>query len=200
MSKTITKAIAGIGILAGLSMAVLPLSSYALAQDVNVSFKVNPTLSGTETICSAVSNVGTGGIAAGTIAEVDCDISYSANGAASVSIVDQDDNNSLVGTNVSNTIAAFSTTAALSDLVPGTEGWGYKFAAGEAGAATGGLTAIANAANYNGVPTGAALTVGSNTAPVTGAAGTFTFGLQTAVTTPADTYSDVVTIAITPAA
>lgn len=200
MSKTITKVIAGIGIVAGLGAAVLPISSYALAQDVDVSFKINPTLSGGETICASASNVADGGIAAGTTAEVECDISYSANGAASVSIVDKDGSNSLVGTTASNTIAAFSDSENLTSLTAGTEGWGYKFAAGEAGAATGGLTAIANASNYNGVPTGTALTVGSNTAPVSDAKGTFTFGVQTAITTPADTYSDVVTIAITPAA
>lgn len=200
MSKTITKVIAGIGIAAGLSMAVLPLSTFALTQDVDVRFKINPTLSGAEAICADASNVGGGGIAAGTIDEVDCAISYSANGAATVSIVDKDGNNSLVGTNASNTIAAFSTTANLSNLTAGTEGWGYKFTASEAGADAGGLTAIANAAKYNGVPTGAALTVGSNTAPVADASGVFTFGVQTAITTPADTYSDVVTIAITPGA
>lgn len=196
MSKTITKVIAGLGIAAGLGVAVLPLSSYALNQDVTVNFKVNPTLSGNETICSAADG---GALAAGTVATVDCAINYSANGGASVSIKDKDANNSLVGKNVANTIAAFAADADLADLTPGTEGWGYKFTATTPGAAAGGLTAIAAAANYNGVPA-AALTVGSNTAPVTDAAGTFTFGVQTEITTEADTYSDVVTISITPAA
>lgn len=199
MSKNITKIFAGIGIVAGLGMAILPISSYAATQDVDVSFKINPTLGGDETICSTASNVADGGISAGLTAEVTCVLSYSANGGATVSIVDADSNNALTGTNVANTIAAFSTTANLPSLTAGSEGWGYKFAATTAGATTGGLTAIANAANYNGVPTGTALVVGSNTSPVTSAVGTFTFGVQTAVTTEADTYSDTVTIAITPA-
>ncbi|MFV0484620.1 MAG: hypothetical protein ACK5MU_00070 [Candidatus Saccharimonadales bacterium] len=199
MSKTITKIFAGVGIVAGLGMAILPISSYAATQDVDVSFKINATLGGSETICTSASNVAGGGIAAGLTAEVTCAISYSANGGASVSIVDKDATNTLVGSNPSNTIVAFSPTANLSGLTAGTEGWGYKFAVTTPGAGTGGLSAIANAANYNGVPTGTALTVGSNTAPVTSAAGTFTFGVQTAVTTVADTYSDTVTIAITPA-
>ena len=199
MSKNITKVFAGIGIVAGLGMAILPSSTHALTQDVDVSFKINPTLGGNESICSSASNVGGGGIAAGLTAEVTCLVSYSANGGASVSIVDKDGTNTLVGSNASNTIVAFSPTANQPSLVAGTEGWGYKFVATTPGAGTGGLTAIANAGNYNGVPTGTALTVGSNTAPVTSAVGTFTFGVQTAVNTVADTYSDTVTIAITPA-
>ncbi|MFV0485421.1 MAG: hypothetical protein ACK5MU_04345 [Candidatus Saccharimonadales bacterium] len=200
MSKNIVKILAGIGVVAGLGMAVVPISSYAASQDVDVSFKINATLGGSESICTSASNVAGGGIAAGLTSEVTCVINYSANGGASVSIVDKDGTNTLVGANASNTIAAFSTTANLTGLTGGgTAGWGYKFAATTPGAGTGGLTAITNAANYNGVPTGTALTVGSNTAPVTSAVGTFTFGVQTAVTTVADTYSDVVSIAITPA-
>ncbi|MFV0484676.1 MAG: hypothetical protein ACK5MU_00375 [Candidatus Saccharimonadales bacterium] len=179
-------------------MAILPISSYAATQDVLVSFKVNPTLSGGESICTAADGT-SNAIAGGLVATVDCVVGYSANGGASVSIVDKDGTNTLVGVNASNAIASFSTSANQPSLTAGTEGWGYKFIATAAGAATGGLTAIANAANYNGVPTGTALTVGSNTAPVTNAEGTFTFGVQTAVTTPADVYSDTVTIAITPA-
>ena len=199
MSKTVTKVFAGIGIVAGLGMAILPVNSNAATQDVDVSFKINSTLGGDESICTSASNVSGGGIAAGLTAEVTCSISYSANGGASVSIVDKDASSNLVGTTPSNTIVAFSPTANQPSLVAGSEGWGYKFATTNAGAASGGLTAIANAANYNGVPTGSALTVGTNTAPVTSAAGVFTFGVQTALTTAADVYSDVVTIAITPA-
>lgn len=199
MSKNLTKVLAGFGVAAGLGVALLPLSTYALTSDVDVSFKINPTLGGNESICTAADGT-SDAIAAGLVASVDCVIGYSANGGASVSIVDKDGTNTLVGTNASNTIAAFSTSANQASLTAGTEGWGYKFAATTAGAASGGLTAITNAANYNGVPIGTALTVGSNTAPVTNAQGTFTFGVQTAITTAADTYSDTVTIAITPAA
>lgn len=196
MSKTITKVIAGLGIVAGLGVAALPLSSYALDQNVTVSFKVNPTLGGNETVCTTtVPNPGN--LAAGTTATVACEIGYSANGGASVSIVDADGTNNLAGTG-SNSIPALSATANQSSLVAGTAGWGYKFVVDDAGG-TGGLAAIPTAANYNGVPTGTALTVASNTSPVTDAIGTFTFGVQTAVDTPADTYSDIVTISITPA-
>lgn len=190
MSKTITKVIAGIGIVAGIGVAALPLSSYADTEDVTISFKINPTVDLFST-CGSVNN-GSGGISAGGISEVLCEVQYSVNSGATLSIVDKDTNTNLVGVTPANTIAALSTSANLASLSGGTEGWGYKF--------TGvtGITAAGAAANYNGVPTGTPTTVGSNSAPVMNAEGTFTFGVQTATNTEADTYSDTVTIALTP--
>jgi hypothetical protein len=195
MSKTITKVIAGLGIVAGLGVAALPLTSYAASENVAVSFKVNPTLSGNEAICTTASG-NAAGIAAGATDTATCTAVYSANAGASISIVDQDSNNSLVGTaSSSNTIAAISTPAA---SLTG-EQWGFKFEATQAGAGSGGLTAVGGFANYNAVPvSGSAATVGSSTAPTTLAEGTFTFGVSTATTTVADTYTDTVVIAITP--
>ena len=187
MSKTITKVIAGIGIVAGLGLAALPLSSYAA--DVAVSFTIKPTLAAAPTICASASATA---VNANTVATVDCTVKYSANGGASVSIKDKD--STLTLTSGANTISAITTNPA--SLTAGTEGWGYKFAATTPGAGTGGLTAVAS--TYSGI-TASAVTVGSNTAPVTDALGTFTFAAATALTTPAGTYSDTVTIEVTPA-
>lgn len=188
MSKTITKIIAGVGIVAGLGVAALPLSSYA--KDVEVSFQIKPTLAAAPTICDAATAAA---VNANTVANVDCTVEYSSNGGASVSIKDKDSTLDLVSG--SNVIPAITTTPA--SLTAGTPGWGYKFAATTPGAGSGGLSA--NSTNYAGV-TASTVTVGSNTLPVTNAKGTFTFSAASSLTTPAGTYTDTVTIEVTPAA
>lgn len=189
----ITKAIAALGIVAGLGVAALPLGSYAASEDVTVSFKVNPTIGSAATICSTASHAG---INAGDVATIDCNISYSANSGAEVSIVDKDNDTNLVGTNVANTIAAFASPVT-GPLAGGTEGWGYTFAVTAAGAASNGLNGAVTDFTAVKASSAGADVVASSTDPVTAAAGTFTFGVTTAESTVADTYSDVVTIAIT---
>ncbi|MFV0484848.1 MAG: hypothetical protein ACK5MU_01275 [Candidatus Saccharimonadales bacterium] len=188
MSKTITKVIAGIGIVAGIGVAALPLSSYAA--DVAVSFVVKPTLAAAPTICASAAAAAA---ASNTVTTVDCTVGYSANGGASVSIKGKDAVLTLVSG--SNSIPVVTGTPA--SLTAGTPAWGYKFIATTPGAGTGGLTATIT--NYAAI-TAADVTVGSNTAPVTSALGTFTFAAATAITTPAGTYTDTVTISVTPAA
>ncbi|MDR3297995.1 MAG: hypothetical protein LBT19_01290 [Candidatus Nomurabacteria bacterium] len=197
MSK-ITKIFAGIGAVLSLGLAILPLSSYAAnPQDVTVDIVIPSTLDAVA-ICSSAGNT-PAGMAAGTIAEVTCTATYSSNGPASVSIKDADANTNLVGiANSAYTIAALATAANLTNISDAASAaWGYKFAVTTTGAVTGGLTvANANVGKYNGVAT-TAVTVGSNTGVVTGAVGTFTFGVKTVISTPADTYSDTATIAVT---
>ena len=187
MSKTITKVIAGIGIVAGLGIATLPLSSYAT--DVTVSFEVKPTLAADPTICTTGATADA--MNANTVATVDCAVEYSANGGASVSIKDKDATLTLVSG--ANSIPVVSGNPA--NLTAGTPAWGYKFTATTPGAGTGGLTATS--ANYSAI-TASDVTVGTNDNPVTDAVGTFTFGAATAIDTPAGTYTDVVTISVTP--
>ncbi|MFV0485504.1 MAG: hypothetical protein ACK5MU_04765 [Candidatus Saccharimonadales bacterium] len=75
MPKTIIKVISGVGVVAGLGLAILLISSYALSQDVIVSFKVNPTLGGNGSICTAADGT-SNAIAAGLVATVDCVVGY----------------------------------------------------------------------------------------------------------------------------
>ena len=192
MTKTISKAVVALGVVAGLGVAILPLSTYAAnPEDVTVQFQVSPTISGGASICSAADG---GALTAGTTKTVTCDIGYSANSASSVSIKDKDSNLNLVSG--ANNIAPIATPVADIATTAGTAGWGYKFAVTAAGAGSNGLTAVAAAANYAGI-TASAVAVGNATAAVTNAAGTFTFGVSTAESTPSGTYSDIVTVAIT---
>ena len=187
MTKFITRSIAVLGVVAGIGVAALPAMSYAASNDVELSVTVQSTLAGETAICKDGLTPAT--IGAGTSTTLSCGISYQSNGAATVSIKDEDETLNLVSG--SNTIAPISTAAA--DVTG--EGWGYKFTVGNAGADSGGLTATND--QYNPI-TAEDFTIASNTAPLTSAAtGTFEFKVSTQSGTEAGTYTDTVVISIT---
>jgi hypothetical protein len=191
MSKIVKKTIMGLGLAVGVGVATLPLMAYAAnPQDVLVSLTVSPVI-GAYTICTSATNTG---FVAGTVGTATCNVTASANNGIIVSIKDADANTNLVSG--SYTIPAISSTANLGSLPAGTPGWGFKFAVTAAGAGSNGLAVLGNYGNYNGV-TSSAVNVASSTAPVTNAAGNFTFAAATAVSTPAGTYTDTVVVAIT---
>jgi len=171
MTKRITKVIAALGVVAGLGIAALPLSSYAAERDVIVRFTIQGTIGSIDPNCGD----GIGGNAppfsatgpSGAHIDGTCTINGASNQAIEIYLNDKDANTSLVHTTIgTNTIPAIGATANYDDtyfihdniasMNAGAGGYGFRFVAGSA---TGGLAAIdtsspgpgTNYANWNGV-------------------------------------------------
>ena len=192
MTKFITRSIAVLGVVAGIGVAALPAMSYAAdTQDVAITLKVQPTVSGDAAICPSA----TATIAAGQSATMDCTFSFSANSAMNITIQDSDDDNTLKNsTGTTDSIAAFAAPVASGNLSTTGEGWGFMVQA------TGDITPSGNyGTEYTAVPVkGSAATIATTAGPVTNASGTVKFGVKTSENNLAGDYTDTVTISITP--
>lgn len=183
MSKS-TKIIAALGVVAGLGVAALPLSTYAATDSKDVTFSVEVG----ESISLAVDNATvatTTALAAGQALTsgltTTATVITNAAGGYTLTIADKDADTNLVGTTDTN-----ATIATGASLTAGTEAWAVK-----GGNLTDWTAMVAS--------TDTALVL-ADTNTATAAAGENTpidFGVSTAATTKADTYTDVVTLTAT---
>ena len=206
MTKNITKIIAGLGVVAGLGIAALPLSSYAAnPQNVLVSVTIEPTAGTVEPLCnnSTAPVEGSGG-AGETITTDTCAILGSSNAGINITIQDSDATTAL--TYSSYTIPAIPVTAELTDALfaysnissinAGAGGWGYNFAVV-------GTNITSSSANWNGVPAyNSPTTIASSTSSTTATALTTGSNIKFRAVTPTTqapgTYTDTVILTVTP--
>jgi hypothetical protein len=187
MSKSLVKVAASLGIIAGLSVAVLPLSSYAVttSQNVTVSLTIQGSLGGNDGMeCTTASETG----AAGALLTGVCNGIWDSNNNITVKIRDQDSNLNLVSG--INTIAPIA--SAVASINSSNPGWGWNFTVTDAGS---GSFAAANS-NYNPI-TASDVTAASSTGAVSGAEGSFFFSAWTPATQAPGTYTDVVVVSTT---
>jgi len=202
MTKSITKVIAALGVVAGLGVAVLPLSSYADSKDVTVQITIEATTGTVNPGCTTASDSG----GAGEIIEADCSMTGSSNTGVKISIADKDSNLNLVG-NQSPTpenIPALSATANLSDAqfdpanlgtsVPSGGAWGFKFVVG----ASTNLTTQGNYGNWNGITASDVVVAQSPNATVgvDMAGSKFSFRAVTPPSQAPGIYTDVVVVTV----
>jgi hypothetical protein len=187
MSKSLVKVAASLGIIAGLSVAVLPLSSYAAvsSQNVTVSLTIEGSLGTNDGMdCTAAEETGSSGT---TITGV-CEGKWDSNNSITVKIKDTAGSLNLeAGPNSIAPIA--SAAAAVSSTNPG---WGWNFQVTNNG---GGGFVAANS-NYNPI-TSSDVTAGSSTGAVTGAEGKFNFAAWAPSTQAPGVYENIVTISTT---
>jgi len=217
MTKTITKIVAALGIVAGLGVAALPLGSYAAAENVQVQVRINTTIGSVAPDCGISPNFATTAtVAAGVLAESNCYISGSSNTGITINVKDTDGtvlgltgysdgfegstiNGSVIPPiNAQLTSANFS-IANIAAINSGAGGWGYQFVTGSS---TGNLavntTAVggtATASLWNAI-TGTDVLVASSNAPTTMTGAAFNFRTATPTTQAAGYYSNIITITV----
>jgi hypothetical protein len=189
MAKKITKVIAALGVVAGLGIAALPLSSYA--EDVDVIVEILPTIGTVEPGCDEVDTDG----GAGEEIDGECGIAGSSNTGIKISIKDKDTVLNLVHTNGTDTIAPIAATTPLANFTftNGIFGWGYNFASSATG-----LTVVSGFdTNYRAI-TASDVMVASSIVPVTMTSSNtkFNFRAVTPATQVPGIYKDIVTITV----
>ena len=210
---TISKIAAVLGVVAGLGVAALPVSTFAATgntKDVTVSITISPTTGGDDSICEGNTGVGGSG-GSGNQVEADCSIDISSNTPAKIMIRDTGGDLNLIGTNdpgytdgVADTATGTGTfIAPISAQEAATGpmtlmGWGYAYTIINSGAASGGLTIQGNRNRFTPI-TSSDVTVAESTAALTNATGEFTFAANTPANQLPDTYINTVTITIAPA-
>ena len=198
MTKNITKIIAGLGIVAGLGIAALPLSTYAGSDDIVVRVTIDETVGTVEPDCST--SAAPAG-AAGVPLDSTCGIDGVSNTGIRILLKDFDSNLNLVGQSGPAatgpaTIAPIGATANLADINATTAasgGWGYQFVVNGAV----GLTKNPAHTGWNGI-TASDVMLASSTAPVD--LDTNTPALNFRTFTPASqtpgVYEDTVTVTV----
>lgn len=151
--SNITKAIAVLGVVAGLGVAALPLSSYADAT-VPVTAQIDSSMS----ISTSADEVDFGQIiAGGAVKTQDLDVTVSTTSTSyNLNIKDSDANTALVSVDATGSAITGEDAATIKAGAPaqGTSAWGYKI--GETGAWTGVTTS--NTSIYKGSAAGTATT------------------------------------------
>ncbi len=198
MTKKITKVIAALGVVAGLGVAALPLSSYAA--DVTVSFTIQETVGTVDPNCS--SGV-TDTEPAGADLHGECNLEGSSNTGIQISIKDADSNLNLVsGTNNITPIGAVIsdanfTTANLSTINSGAGGWGFRFSAG-ANAVSNNLSHTTGYDSFNAITAADQVIAKSSniTSPTHTVGASISFRAVVPPSQPAGTYTDIVTVTV----
>jgi len=209
---TISKIAAVLGVVAGLGVAALPVSTFAAdnSKDVTVSITISPTTGGDDSICEGNTGVsGSGG--SGNQIGADCSIDISSNTPAKIMIRDTGGDLNLIGSDdpgftdgVADTATGTGTyIAPIASQEPAIGamtqmGWGFRYLISSAGAASGGLTIQGNFNRFSPI-TSSDQTVASSSAALNNATGDFTFAANTSATQNPDTYVNTVTITIAPA-
>ena len=192
MSK-MTKTIAALGVVAGLGVAALPLSSYAApvsntgATQAGVDVTINATVGNSISISASEGTVslGTNIIANQEVAEASTDVTIATNNAAGYQLRIKDKDSTLAlmpaGAGTATGIAAGVPTK-------GTNAWGYKGATDDSDITieTPTYTAIKS--------TNQTIAEKSSASAAEGDMVTVTFGVTVDSTILPDTYSDVVTL------
>lgn len=195
MSK-MTKTIAALGVVAGLGVAALPLSSYAAvvtdSTDVTLNAVVGEAISVTTN--AADDTVTINNVTANQDAkEGSTVLTIQTNNANGYTLTIEDADATTALKDASNTsYAGIATLKSGATLDKGTTGWGFK-----ASTTTDGVTA--NLTNWTGIKT-TAQTLATRASGATATDGdqvTLTFGVVVDSTVPAGTYSDVVTLTAT---
>jgi hypothetical protein len=220
MTKTITKVVAALGVVAGLGVATLPLSSYAAAETVEVQLRINTTTGSISPDCgvptASADHASTATVAAGVLAESNCYITGSSNTGITINIKDTDGtalgltgysdgfqgatpNGSVIAPIGAQLTDTNFTIANISSINSGAGGWGYQFVTGSS---TGGLAV--NTANVGGSSsaslwnaiTGTDRLVASSAGATTMTGASFNFRTATPTTQAAGYYSNTVTITV----
>lgn len=196
MTKAITKVIAGLGIVAGLGVAALPLSSYAASEEssnVTVNVTINDTIGTVSPDCANSSGEG----AAGTSINSSCGISGSSNAGISILIKDADSTLNLVsGSNTIAPIGGVLTDANfaftnIANINAGNGGWGYAVASSDAG-----ITVTSGYTDYNPI-TATDVKVAGTTAASTVSNTSINFRAVTPASQAPGTYTDTVVVTVT---
>jgi len=171
---TKTKLLAAAGIVAGLSVAALPLTSYA-AENVNINVTVGTGLQ----FSVDANTVSIANIASGDIDETmttTATVSTNNPTGYKITVIDADTNNALTSGTGSS---AYTIPALTGTLKAGTAGWGIK----------GGTQT-----NYAAVPAsnGTPLTLNTVNEPKDHQATTFHYGVATSPTQHSGTYTDTI--------
>lgn len=221
MTKTITKVIAALGVVAGLGVAALPLGTYA--DDIEVQVRINTTTGSISPDCGTPPNYATTAtVAAGVLAESNCAITGSSNTGITIGISTSaaaqtpalaltgyttafetapTNGSTIPAINTQLTSANF-TIANIAAINSGAGGWGYQFVAGTS---TGSLTindsllitsgSSTTTTDWNPI-TASNVNVASSTGPTTMTGAAFNFRAATPTTQAAGYYSNVVTVTI----
>jgi len=222
MTKTITKVIAALGVVAGLGVAALPLSSYA--DDIQVNVEIRTTTGSISPDCGTPYAT-TAAVAAGVLAESNCAITGSSNTGITIGISTSSaaltpstaltgyttnfetapTNGSTIPAITSQLTSANFTIANIGAINSGAGGWGYQF---QVGTTTGGMTindallitsgSSTTITDWNPI-TASNVTVASSSSATTMTGAAFNFRAATPVTQAAGFYSNVVTVTIAPA-
>ena len=208
---TISKIAAVLGVVAGLGVAALPVSTFAAdnTKDVTVSITISPTTGGDDSICEGDTGVaGSGG--SGNQVGADCSIDISSNTPAQIMIRDTGGDLNLIGMTdlgytdgiadtcddtdkcIAPIAAQEAATGPLTQL-----GWGFRYLISDPGAVSGGMAIQGNFNRFSPI-TSLDQLVAKSTAPVSNATGDFTFAANTPATQNPDTYINTVTITIAP--
>lgn len=189
MSKIATKVIAGLGVVAGLAMATLPLTSYVSAASDTENVTVNVDVASTITINSATTPVNIAFTAAqlGTTRTGDCTVSVSTNNSAgyklTLSMISSDANAGALKSPNSTIAKSANTFASPAALTAGT--WGYRISSFTANM-------------YAGVPAAAAAQqIKTTSAPASADSTVVTFAARVANTQASGTYTNQVTFVAT---
>ena len=190
------KAILGLGLVAGIGVGLMPLTSYAATDStvVNVIIDEQITLSASDTInvlldSNQVSNeilgVGVGSAVVNTNNAAGYTLTLSMAAAAA------DQNLNGTGTAVGSSFTPVSGTfAAPAALTPGT--WGFNVAASNA------PTDVAAVTTFGAVPAFASpVTISSSTGPIANSSTTVVVGAMPTSTLPAGTYTNTITFTAT---
>ena len=161
MTKRITKVIAALGVVAGLGVAALPLSSYAAETDVLVSVEIKTTTGSIEPDCETSGVDIAGG--AGSIIQGECDIDGSSNTGILIAIRDTDEDSSgqlgltgdqstpviipAIGATLGLTDSQFAVSGLGLNGLSSNGGWGYKFSVGTST----NLNIVSGYNNWNGI-------------------------------------------------
>ncbi|MCL1839629.1 hypothetical protein FWF89_01330 [Candidatus Saccharibacteria bacterium] len=222
MAKKITKIIAALGVVAGLGVAALPLSSYA--DDVEVQVEITATTGTVEPTCEDGESGST--VAAGVDAESDCTIGGSSNTGIAISIANSQTNANGTSTALTGYTLDFEgrtdaepTNATNGSIIPaiaaqmtdgnfnvgnitsingGLGGWGYNFITGGTIGLSVNTTAVggtATASAWNPITNSNVLVASSSAATVMSGA-KFNFRAVTPPSQPAGFYSNVVIVTI----
>lgn len=201
MTKTITKIIAGLGVVAGLGIAALPLSTYAntsASKNIPVTVTINDTIGTVEPSCTSTAGQGAAGAVIGSV----CEIDGSSNAGITIKLK-ATSSTALTHSDTSTTIAAIGATANLTDAAfiggGATEGWGFKFDAGSTAnlnvsdtSGTGGT----NYGNWNGI-TASDVVIAKSTAAVTMNGAELKFRTVTPASQKPGVYTGAVTLTVT---
>lgn len=183
----ITKVAAALGIVAGLAVSALPLTSYAAAEDVLVTITINSTLGTEEAACDTASTSG----AAGVQLDASCAYSSSSNSGLAITIKDKDAVLNLVHTNGTDTIVPIAAQEAATGVLT-QNGWGWKFV-NLGGTATAAIQG--NRDRFSPITASDVAVVNATTAGTV--TGDFMFSVRTPATQAPGAYSDTVVVTTT---
>jgi len=192
---TISKIAAVLGVVAGLGVAALPISTFAASENITVSITVDSSLGGDTTICTDAGEAG----GPGAPIEAACELEGSSNNGLTISIEDYDaDLNLRITPEVNISTDPYIAPISAAEVAAGFSqyGWGYRYI-DTTGVGAGKATVTNNATYFRPITAkGSPFTAATYTSGTF--SGEFGFAANIQSTQELGTYEDVVIVTLTP--